>query len=60
MNPYTTLNYKEWTKVKYFQICGSVGVFFVCFISPLRDEVEKEGYFHIISITKVSEINVNI
>jgi len=29
----------------------------------MMDEVEKEekeGYFHIISITKVSEINVNI
>jgi len=26
----------------------------------MRDEVEKEGYFHIISITKVSKISVNI
>jgi hypothetical protein len=39
------------------QKCGG----FICiFISPMRDEVEKEGYFHIISITKVSAINVNI
>jgi hypothetical protein len=37
-----------------------LGGFLCIVISPMRDEVEKVGYFHIISITKVSAMNVNI